>query len=65
MKDTSKENGTKKGLFAAVWESMTKTGGCCGSGGNCGGPAQPDGDKKQTEEEPSARNSDATGKRRQ
>jgi hypothetical protein len=29
----------KKGLLAAIWESMTKTGGCCGSGGNCCGPA--------------------------
>ena len=25
----------KKGFWAAIWESMTKTGGCCGSGGNC------------------------------
>jgi hypothetical protein len=31
----------KKGLLAAIWESMTKTGGCCGSGGNCGGPSDP------------------------
>ncbi len=37
----------KKGLLAAIWESMTKTGGCCGSGGNCCGPAEPNngGDK--------------------
>lgn len=31
----------KKGLLATIWESMTKTGGCCGSGGNCCGPADP------------------------
>jgi hypothetical protein len=27
----------KKGFMAAIWESMTKTGGCCGGGGNCCG----------------------------
>jgi len=31
----------KKGLLGAIWESMTKTGGCCGSGGSCCGPADP------------------------
>jgi len=36
-----KEQKQKKGVLAAIWESMTKTGGCCGSGGNCCGPAQP------------------------
>ena len=30
----------KKGLLGAIWESMTKTGGCCGSGGNCCGPCR-------------------------
>lgn len=30
----------KKGLLATIWESMTKTGGCCGSGESCCGPAQ-------------------------
>ncbi len=29
----------KKGFFATIWESMTKTGGCCGSGETCCGPA--------------------------
>ena len=29
----------KKGLLATIWESMTKTGGCCGSGESCCGPA--------------------------
>ncbi len=28
----------KKGLLATIWESMTKTGGCCGSGESCCGP---------------------------
>ncbi len=29
----------KKGLLAAIWESMTKTGGCCGPGESCCGPS--------------------------
>ncbi len=32
----------KKGILATIWESMTKTGGCCGSGGDCCGPATPE-----------------------
>ena len=28
----------KKGLLAIIWESMTKTGGCCGPGETCCGP---------------------------
>ena len=32
MKDAKK----KKGILAAIWESMTKTGGCCGPGEGCG-----------------------------
>jgi len=40
----------KKGFLATIWESMTKTGGCCGSGGNCCGPADPNsGDEKAKE----------------
>ena len=54
MKDTAKEDG-KKGFWAAIWESMTKTGGCCGSGGNCCGPSQPEADKKKAEQELAAR----------
>jgi len=38
----------KKGLLAIIWESMTKTGGCCGPGENCCGPASED-DKKTIE----------------
>ncbi len=40
----------KKGFFATIWESMTKTGGCCGSGETCCGPANEDG-KKDAESE--------------
>jgi hypothetical protein len=35
----------KKGLWATIRESMTKTGGCCGGGGSCCGPSKED-DKK-------------------
>lgn len=34
--DTEKK---KKGFLATIWESMTKTGGCCGGGEDCCGPA--------------------------
>lgn len=27
----------KKSLWATIWESMTKTGGCCGGGSGCCG----------------------------
>jgi hypothetical protein len=29
----------KKGILATIWESMTKTGGCCGGGEDCCGPS--------------------------
>jgi hypothetical protein len=35
----------KRGVFATLWESMTKTGGCCGSGGSCCGPSTKDDNK--------------------
>ncbi|MHC4556839.1 MAG: hypothetical protein ACYTFW_10625 [Planctomycetota bacterium] len=38
----------KKGLLAIIWESMTKTGGCCGPGESCCSPANED-DKKTIE----------------
>ncbi len=41
----------KKGLLGAIWESMTKTGGCCGSGGDCCGPAKPKNSDKKAKEE--------------
>ena len=34
MQDEKKK---KKGIFGAIRESMTKTGGCCGPGETCGG----------------------------
>ena len=38
----------KKGLLATIWESMTKTGGCCGSGESCCGPSKEE-DKESVE----------------
>ena len=55
MKDTLEKAGKKKGFWAAIWESMTKTGGCCGSGGNCCGPTKQD-------QKPAAQTPDATGR---
>jgi|GEM_PF-830875 len=50
METNVKEQKQKKGFLAAIWESMTKTGGCCGSGGNCCGPSDPNnGDEKAKE----------------
>ena len=40
QKTDQQKAGKKKGILAAIWESMTKTGGCCGSGGDCCGPAK-------------------------
>ncbi len=45
----SNTNEKKKGLLAAIWESMTKTGGCCGSGKDCGCSPQTDKDKAKDE----------------
>lgn len=28
----------KKRFWAVIWESLTRTGGCCGSGESCCGP---------------------------
>jgi hypothetical protein len=38
----------KKGILATIWESMTKTGGCCGGGEGCCGPANEE-DKENTD----------------
>jgi hypothetical protein len=47
-KKTTEQNRKKgKGFLAAIWESMTKTGGCCGSGEDCCGPAQSDSGKEK------------------
>jgi hypothetical protein len=37
----------KRGFLATIWESMSKTGGCCGSGESCCGPAKQE-DKEAT-----------------
>ncbi len=47
---TKMENEKKKGFFAMMWESMTKTGCCCGPGESCCGPAKED-DNKTVENE--------------
>jgi hypothetical protein len=54
MEPDKKDQKQKKGIFAAIWESMTKTGGCCGSGGNCCGSPQPNTDKQKQETKPGA-----------
>jgi len=48
VKNTDKKD--KKGFMAAIWESMTKTGGCCGSGESCCCSPKPNDDKKQNKE---------------
>jgi hypothetical protein len=40
-----KKKKKKKGFFAMICESMTKTGGCCGPGESCCGPAKEDDNK--------------------
>lgn len=49
MQTNVKDQKQKKGFLAAIWESMTKTGGCCGSGEDCCGASQPDQEQKKTE----------------
>ena len=39
MTDDTKTKKKRGGLLSAIWESMTKTGGCCGPGESCCGPA--------------------------
>ncbi len=50
MTKMENEGKKKKGFFSMIWESMTKTGGCCGPGETCGGPAKED-DNKAVENE--------------
>lgn len=50
METEVKEQKHKKGFLAAIWESMTKTGGCCGSGGNCCGSSGPNNGKEKAED---------------
>jgi hypothetical protein len=46
MLEEKNDKKKKKGPIAAIWESMTKTGGCCGPGETCGGSG-----KKETDQE--------------
>ncbi len=39
------EGKKKKCFFSMIWESVTKTGVCCGPGETCGGPAKEDDNK--------------------
>jgi len=39
----------KKGILATIWESMMKTGGCCGPGERCCGPSD-ENEKKANED---------------
>ncbi len=48
--EEQKSEKKKKGIFSTIWESMTKTGGCCGSGESCCGPADEQDEKKNTED---------------
>ena len=52
METNKNDQKQKKGLLAAIWESMTKTGCCCGSGGNCCGSSQPDKGNQKNQGEP-------------
>ncbi|MDD5772355.1 MAG: hypothetical protein PHX78_02690 [bacterium] len=36
MSEEKKDKKKNKGPIAAIWESMTKSGGCCGTGETCG-----------------------------
>jgi len=50
MESNKKDQKQKKGLLSAIWESMTKTGGCCGSGGNCCGSSDPNNGKEKAKD---------------
>ena len=58
MGTDGKEQRQKRSLLAVIWESMAKTGGCCGSGGNCCGPADPDSGDEKVEEKKVDRNAE-------
>jgi len=56
METNVKEQNQKKGFLAAIWESMTKTGGCCGSGESCCGSSDPNNDAEKAKEKKVDRN---------
>ena len=50
MESNKNDQKQKKGFLAAIWESMTKTGGCCGSGGNCCGSSDQNNGKEKSKD---------------
>ncbi len=57
METTPNNDKPKKGFWATIRESMTKTGGCCcGPGESCCGPADPNKGGKKTKEKKDDRN---------
>lgn len=64
MQDSKKDKKTNKGILGAIWESMTKTGGCCCSSGNCCGPARSNAGKQKTDQQPLKSTSSGSGQNR-
>ena len=56
METNAKDQKQKKGILSAIWESMTKTGGCCGSGESCCGPSDRNNDDEKAKEKKVDRN---------
>jgi hypothetical protein len=50
METNAKDRQPRKKFLAAIWQSMTKSGGCCGSGGNCCGSSQPNSGKEKAKD---------------
>ena len=50
MESNKNDQKQKKGFLAAIWESMTKTGGCCGGCGNCCGSSDPNNGKEKAKD---------------
>lgn len=53
--EMKEEKAKKKGWLSIIRESMTKTGGCCGSGETCGGPGPAKEKGKETSEDKDAK----------
>lgn len=52
MAENQKNEKKKKGVLAAIWESMTKTGGCGCSDGSCCGSSQPNSGNEKIKKNP-------------
>lgn len=48
-KDITGKEKKKKGFLCMIWESLSKTGGCCGDGESCRCSPHPDNSKNKTE----------------